>query len=96
MIYDTRRKYFLAYYVIAVVSSCEFASVKNIREFILKIHVRAWREVIIPFFPQSEFKKIIISVFFWSKSFLVILNYRIGIIPKRIEKHVYDAGTKGL
>lgn len=38
---DTRRKYFLACYVIAVVSSCEFASVKNIREFILKIHVRA-------------------------------------------------------
>lgn len=94
MICDTRRTYFPACYVIAVVSACEFASLKNIREFILKIHVRAYREVIIPFFPQSELKKKI-SVFFWSTSFL-ILNYKIGIIPKRIEKHTYNAGTKGL
>ena len=57
MICDTRRTYFPACYVIAVVSACEFASLKNIREFILKIHVRAYREVIIPFFPQSELKK---------------------------------------
>ena len=65
MICDTRRTYFPACYVIAVVSACEFASLKNIREFILKIHVRAYREVIIPFFPQSELKK----------NFSVLLEY---------------------
>lgn len=29
-------------------------------------------------------------------SFLIILSDKMGIIPKRFEKHVYNAGTKGL
>lgn len=41
VIYDIRRKCFLICYVVALASSCEFALVRNIMEFIVKIHMTA-------------------------------------------------------
>lgn len=87
-----RRTCFLACSVRAMASSCEFASVRN---KYLGINMTAQRDFLC-LFSQDELKttlpphKVYIR-FMWSKFFLIILNYKIGINTCEDRKLLYNS-----